>query len=429
MRLFVYFSELLGIRVIDANNCFVGELYDICMHLNEDVFPRAKNVVLKRGIFHREFAIIPFSEIRVIEKGFFRLKVNADNIKFQRQKIRCDFSLRCDILDQQVVDTHDRKVVRVNDVHLLQVDNQLYLAHVDVGLRGLVRRLEWDGVVDAVVRFFAPKAEYLFKEELISWRHSQVLSLGRGGNVLRSDMARKKIARIPPTDLADIMEDLDVFERLSLFKSFNKDLQRKVFTDMAPQEKEELIDQLDDKEAVNLLENIPADEATDLLKALSKEKRRQLMMRMHTATSKRLRKLLGFEENSAGGLMTTEYLYLGPDATVKDAFDKIKRNVDYPGNIFHIYIVDEKHRLLGATSLRRFINLSEDTLLIDTCYPQKIFVRTDDDVEEVALLLEKYKFSSIPVLNEEDVLQGVITIDDVMEELISLAWKKYEGQL
>ncbi len=127
--------------------------------------------------------------------------------------------------------------------------------------------------------------------------------------------------------------------------------------------------------------------------------------------------------------MTTEYLYLGKDAFVKDALQKIKENVEYPGNIFFVYIVDQKHRLVGVTSLRRFINEEPETLLMETCYPNEIFVQTDDDMEEIALLLEKYKFSSIPVLDENNILQGVITSDDVMEELISLTWTKYKDQL
>jgi len=114
---------------------------------------------------------------------------------------------------------------------------------------------------------------------------------------------------------------------------------------------------------------------------------------------------------------------------VKDAMDLIKRSVDYPGNIFFIYIVDTRHRLVGVTSLRRFINEPPEMLLMETCYPNRVFVRTDDEMEEVALLLEKYKFSSIPVLDEDDVLEGVITIDDILEELISLAWKKYKDHL
>ena len=198
---------------------------------------------------------------------------------------------------------------------------------------------------------------------------------------------------------------------------------------MATQEKCDLIDQLEDQEAVDLLENIPADEATDLLSSLEKDDRFKLLRKMESRTSKELRKLLGFAQDSAGGLMTTEYLFLREDAVVGDALKLLKNSVDFPGNIYHIYIVDENHCLAGSVALRNFINTDPGTPLMDVCYPNKVFVRTDDGMEEIALLLEKYKFTSIAVLDEKDVLQGVITSDDVMEELISLTWSKYKEKL
>ena len=428
MQLFLYFSEILGADVVDAHHQWVGRLYDVTMRLNEEVFPLAEKIIVSRGVFRREFAVIPMTDVQEVDRPL-RLRIPGERVVFQKASYPYDFSVRRNILDQQVVDTNGQKVVRVNDVHLLRVDNQIYLAHVDVGLRGLVRRLEWTGFVDAVVSRVAPHSPYLTQEELISWKNTHILTTGRTKGVLRSDVARKKLAKIPSAKLADIMEDLDVFEKVSLFKTFGKEVQRRVFTDMSPHEKEELIDQLSDQEAGNLLENIPADEATDLLHNLPKDRRRQLLRFMHSETSRKLRKLLGFAQDSAGGLMTTEYLSLPEDVLVKDAMALIKRSVDYPGNIFFIYIVDARHRLVGVTSLRRFINEPPEMLLMETCYPNRVFVRTDDEMEEVALLLEKYKFSSIPVLDEEDVLEGVITIDDILEELISLAWRKYKDQL
>ena len=428
MKLFTYLSELLGKKVYFDDKHYAGKVCDISMRLNEAVFPMAECFIVHKGVFRKQYAKIYLHSVKKV--GYkIKLSIDSSKIEYSRERIRPEFSLCFDILDQQVVDMDDQKVVRVNDVHLLMVDRQLYLAHVDVGLRGLIRRLEWTWLIDHIVKFFSPKAKYLKHEELISWKNTHVLTLGRTKKVLRSDTVRNRLAKIPAAELADIMEDLDIFDKLSLFKTFSVDLQRKVFTDMAIQEKEELVDQLEDREAGNLLENIPADEATDLLHNLPKEKTKQLMRFMHSKTSRKLRMLLGYAQDTAGGLMTTEYLSLGAEALVQDAVQKVKDNVDYPGNLFHIYIVDEKHALKGVTSLRQFINEEPSKPLIDTCYTNDVFVRLDDGMEEVALLLEKYKFSSIPVLDEEGIFQGVITSDDVMEELIALTWKKYKDQI
>ena len=429
MKLFLYFSQTIGLDIFDSKGQWVGRLHDIGMNPYSDIYPKASDLLIWRGSYHREYARVNWEEIIYIEEEV-RPKISADQLKFSKETPKCDFTLRRDIYDQQVVDIDDQRVVRVNDIHLLRVENLLYAAHVDVGLRAIVRRLGWTGMIDLMVFLVNSKSPYLTREELIPWKATQVLpKLGRMKSVLKLEVAKNKLTSIPPAALADIIQSLDIFARVSLFKSMDAVLQNKVFTDMTLIYKEELIEQLSEGEVADLITNIPADEATDLLMKLPREKTLHLMGLLGTETNKKLRKLLSFAKDSAGGLMTTEYLYLKPDATVADAFNKIKENANFPGTIFFLYIVDDTHKYLGTTSLRRFINDSPEHLLISTCYPENIHVYTDDSVEQVALLLERHKSSSIPVLNHQDILQGIITIDDVMEELISLVWHKYKEKL
>ncbi len=427
-QFFAYFSQFIGLSVVDCRGARVGKFYDFAMALNNDIYPRVKGVIIKKGFFFARYAEIPIAELlKITDRVYFKCDVSS--IRYQREKVNCEFGLRRDVLDQQVVDVENRKVVRVNDVHLLKVENMYHVAHVDVGLRALIRRLEWEPLVDAIVRLFQPGAEYLTAEELVSWKNSQVLALGNQKNVLRLDVARAKIAKIPPTALADIMGDLDVFEQVSLFRTLPFDVQLKVFTDMAADDKAGLFEQLDDREAAQIVTKIPSDEAADFLMSIPKVRMQQLLKLMESTTSKRLRALLGFSRDSAGGLMATEYLALPERATVGDAINKIKTNVDHPGSITTIYIVDDLGKYLGTTTIRRFINEDISRPVIDTCHPHKLFVRTDDGMEKVAVLLEQYKYSAIPVLDENDVLVGSITVDDVMEELIAIAWGKYKDQL
>jgi len=428
MKLFIYFSEILGREVLDADGVRLGRVGDIHMGLNHEIYPKANELLIRRGGFVKYFGKVAFSDIEELSPAV-RLKLKAEQVQFTKERLRAEFSLCRDILDQQVVDTNNLKVVRVNDAHFLRLQNQLYLAHVDVGLRGLVRRLEWTPFVDALVRMFAPKSPFLAEEEFIPWKYTHVLRSGRLKNVLQLDIARAKLSKIPPTAMAEIMKDLDIFEKVTLFRSLELAAQPKVFTDLAFEHKEELISQLEDGETVKLLETIPADEATDILIKLPKDRAQQLMQLMQTTTSKKLRSLLGFAQSSAGGLMTTEYLYLKEDALVKDAMEKLKQNTQFAGNIYNMYVVDKEHRYIGTAPLRRFISEDPAKPIKEVCYPQQIFVYTDDDMEKVALLLEKYKFTSIPVVNEDQIILGVVTIDDVLEELISLAWSKYRERL
>jgi len=414
---------------VDAQGKWLGQLHDIAMSPSSDIYPKASELIIRRGSYPREYAKVNWEDIIYIaEQG--RLKILSDQVQFSKEIPKCDFTLRRDIFDQQVVDIDDQRVVRVNDIYLLCVENQYYAANVDVGLRGIFRRLGWSGLIDFIVSCYNSKSPYLTQEKLIPWKATQVLpKLGRMKSVLKIEVAKNKLNSIPPSALADIIQDLDLYARVSVFKSMETVLQNKVFTDMALTAKEELIDQLSEGEVAQLITNIPADEATDLLMKLPREKTHHLMGLLGSETNKKLRKLLSFAKDSAGGLMTTEYLYLKSDATVEDGFNKIKENINFPGTIFFLYIVDENHKYLGTTSLRRFFTENPKTLLLHTCYPENIHVYTDDSVEQVALLLERHKSSSIPVVNAQDILQGIITIDDVLEILISMVWHKYDEKL
>ena len=427
-QFFIYLSELLDKPVIDVDGHVVGVLYDLSMALNNDIYPRAKGIVVRTNGFSRRYVEVPMSDVvRIQDK--VHLKAATASIMFQDIKIEGEFLLRRDVLDQQVVDVENKKVVRVNDVHLLKVDNQYHVAHVDVGLRALIRRLGIGPAIDAIVRLFRHDAEYLTAEELVSWKNAQVLTLGNQKNVLKLDVARAKIAKIPPVAIADIMRDLDLFEQLSLFRTLSFDVQLKVFTDMVPDDKAGLVGLLEDREVVQIVTRIPSDEAADFLMTIPKDRVQQLMRLMESGVSKRLRSLLGFRKDSAGGLMTTEFLSLPASATAGDALNKVKASVDHSGNITTIYVVDDNGRYLGTTIIHRFINEDPAKPILGTCNAQKIFVHTDDGMEKIAVLIEQYKYSAIPVLDDNDVLVGSITVDDVMEELIALAWGKYKDQL
>ncbi len=427
-QFFIYFSELLGKPLVDANGRKAGIFYDFSIALNNDIYPRVKGIIVRSGFLSRRFAEIPISDVVRIQGKIF-LKIPLTAIVFQKSRVDAEFAVRRDVLDQQIVDIENKKVVRVNDVHFLRIDNQFHIAHVDVGLKGLFRRLEWEPFVNAVVSFFKKDAEYLTHEELVSWKNSQVLTLGSQKNVLKLDVARAKIAKIPPVALAELMGDLDLFEQLSLFRTLTFDVQLKVFADMAPDDKSGLVGLLEDHEVSQLITHIPSDEAADFLMAIPKDRVQQLMRLMGSEVSKKLRSLLGFRKDSAGGLMTTEFLVLTANATAGDALNKVKSSVDHAGNITTIYVVDDAGRYLGTTTIHRFINEGALKPILQTCYSHKVFVHTDDGMEKVAVLIEQYKYSAIPVLDDNNVLVGSITVDDVMEELIALAWGKYKDQL
>jgi magnesium transporter len=171
--MFVFFSLLLNKKVFDANNRKVGVVYDISFQLS-DQFPRALSLIVSSGHFSRKYADVTWGSVEAINE-VAKLAIPTEKVSFTPDFGSYEFTLRRDLLDQQVVDTFNRKVVRVNDVHLLRVDRELRVAHVAIGVRGLVRRLGWEKTVDAVIRLAAPRAPYLSKEYFIGWSTSNPL--------------------------------------------------------------------------------------------------------------------------------------------------------------------------------------------------------------------------------------------------------------
>lgn len=429
MKIFIYFSEFLKKKVVDADNKFVGKLFDISLNLTAEIYPKAASLIISRGSsFGKTFCEVSWDNVEEFD-GTIKLKVPRNSLKFQKPLPQFDFSINIDFLDQQVVDISNQKVVRVNDVHLLRVDNQIYLAHVDVGLRGLVRRLGCEWIVDFFVRLVNSKSNYLSREDLISWKHTQPLSIGRTKNVIRLDIARQKLSQIPSPELKEIMLDLGREQRLSLFKSLDNVLKLKIFSAFNLEAQQEILDKLEDKEMALILESMPADDAADLLLSLSKERVDSYLTLMETNKSKKLSQLLGYSSDSAGGLMTTEYIYIDKNATVEQALQKLKEFTSKAETIYYIFIVDEGNHLVGTTSLRRLLIANPSSPILESKFPKHIFVRTEASVKEVAYLMDKYKCSAIPVVNKENFMQGVITVDDVLEKVIPLAWRRFRKKI
>ncbi len=428
MKIFIYFSELLNKDVIDINNKFVGRVDDIALNLTSEIYPKATTLVIKKGILRRRYYEVDWNSLQDFD-GIIRLNVSLSSLKFKKNPSQYDLSINIDFLDQQVVDTFNQKVVRVNDVHLLRVDHQLYLAHVDVGLRGLVRRLGWEKIVDFLARLFKPGSGYLSREELISWKHTQPLSIGRTKNVIRLDIARQKLSQIPPPELKEIMLDLDALQRASIFKSLDLNFKQKVFKEFSVEIQQDILEKLEEKEVSSILEAMPADEAADLLLSLSREKVDKLLTLMESSKSKKLSQLLGYSSDSAGGLMTTEYISIDKNATVEQALQKLREFTSQAETIYYLYILDEQNHLVATTSLRRIITANPASSILETGFPKHIFVRTEDSVKEVAYLMDKYKCSAIPVVSKDNVMQGVITVDDVLAKVIPLAWRRFRKKI
>jgi Mg/Co/Ni transporter MgtE len=298
------------------------------------------------------------------------------------------------------------------------------VAHVDISLRGLVRRLGFERIADFLVAIVRKDADYLETEHLISWKHIQPLSVNPVSMTIKINLPQRQFSNMPAADLADIFLDLTMQHQIVLFKSFDLFTRARVFRSIDFKTQKSLVEELQPKEAAEILSSLPADEATDFLERLTPEIADRFLNLMESRQAKKLSQLLGYSSDSAGGLMTTEYIAFAKDITVEAALKQIKERVFKVEPAQFVYIVDESNRLIGSTNFRRLMLASPQEAIQNTAFPKTYCVHLSSSVKEVAYLMDKYKYYVIPVVDENNYLQGIITIDDILSQLISLAWRR-----
>lgn len=422
--MFVYFSKLLNEPVMDKNRELLGKLYEI-ITVPTEVYPKAWAMVIVYGLFKKRYAIVPWENFEERDRQGIYLKCEKSSINFEKEVDYHDkLALRRDILDQQVIDTHYYNVIRVNDIHLLEVNQDLMIAHVDIGVRGLVRRLGLEKIVDSIVKLFSRNAGYLTRERLVSWKVVQPLSINPVSKTIKINVPQRNFANISPADFGEIMTDLDPVQKISLFTTLDIKTQSKIFGHLDFDTQRAIIDEIGPKAGAEILKQVPDDEATDFLERMPRRSTRALLDNMETKEGKKLSRLLGYASDSAGGLMTTDYIAIEKHVTVENAISMIREKAFPVEPIQYVYIIDETRRLLGLTNLRRLISASSLSTIESTAFPTTVYVHLEDDVQEVAYLMEKYKYQALPVVNGDHILQGIITIDDILSQVIAIAWRK-----
>jgi magnesium transporter len=425
-KFFVYFSQLAGMPVLDRDGRTAGRLYDIIVTLTK-VYPVSSILILRKPGGGGRLARTDWQQVSEIDldERELRLGIPSEEIRFTREAIQQhELSMRRDILDKQVVDTHNRKVIRVNDIHLLFIERSLMVAHVDIGPKGLLRRLGLERPVERIVHLFNPAAGYLQQQQLISWKHIQPLTINPASATIKVDVPQKQFSQMPAADLGDILLDLSPAEQTSLFKSLDRDTQARVFIHLDGKTQRDIVEELPEKQAAELLNRLPSDEATDFLETLPKAQAERLLGLVESRYAKKLSQLLGYSSDSAGGLMTADYLSFRENTPIGSALQQIKERSFRTDPIQVVYIVDRGGRLVGSTTLRRLILAEESEPIQNAAFAKTHSVHLDSSVKEIAHLMEKYKVFAIPVIDSNQALQGIITVDDILSQIIPLAWRR-----
>jgi flagellar motility protein MotE (MotC chaperone) len=324
--------------------------------------------------------------------------------------------LERDLLDQQIIDVHGRKVVRVNDVDLHQdLSNHqlgLKLASVDVGARGAVRRLLRGLVPGAALRALLRK----LPERMIPWEFVDLIETDPARRV-KLKISHERLAKLHPADIADIVEELAPAEREAVFETLDEEVAAEALEEVQPRLQRSIVESLDSDRAADIVEEMDPDAAADLLGDLPEERSQEILEEMEPEQREEVSELLEFKEDTAAGRMTTEYLALPASAAVADAIDQLRTFEGGIESLSTIYLIDQDGKLVGAVPLSRIVLASQDTPLISLTTDSLISCHAGCREKEVAELFDKYNLLTLPVVDEQGNLTGVITADDVISLL------------
>ncbi len=409
----IYFTELQNLPVYDVKGEFVGFLTDLAVNPSQDA--------LRVGSY---LVRTPQKKMLCISDGHMQsISVRACQTTVPTESLRCyapDESLmhvKKDVLDQQIIDVNNRKVVRVNDVDFdiqpSEGHTELRIVAVNVGWGAAVRRLLQGIVAKHVIRQIAG----LFPSKTIPWGFV---------NLIEPDPARRvklrisfdRLAQLHPADIAEILEEMSRDEQKAVIESLDEETAAQAISEIPTKMQADLLESMPSGRAADVLEEMPADEAADILHELPPETSAELLADMEKDEAKEVRDLLGFEENTAGALMTTDYIVVGESATVEGAIVALKYFEGPLESVHVVFLVNNDMVLTASVTLARILLAEASTPLSQLTSGPLISVDAQADDKTVVDLFHKYNLVVLPVVDDKRRLLGVVTVDDVLELVV-----------
>ena len=407
-------SELLGATVYDPSGAATGRVREVTLAPQEDR-NRIASFIVKTKSGNR---VLPFSAVSTIDANIHTSTNPAEWPAANGAEGL--FLLERDLLDQQVIDVHGRKVVRVNDVDL-QIDSIteagrphtiLRIQSVDIGIRGAIRRL---------LRGLAPRtALHVLLQRIpprtIPWSFVDLIETDPARRI-KLKISHEGLATLHPADIADIVEDLAPDEREAVFRTLDEDVAAETLEEVEPKVQKSIVESLDSERAADIVEEMDPDAAADLLGDLPQDRTEQILVEMEPEASQEVVELLEHREETAAGRMTTEFLALPVTATVENAIGVMREFEGGIETVSTIYLVDSHGTLAGAVPLVKLVLARTDTPLLSLMQEPLVYAHKETSDNEVAELFDKYNLVTLPVIDEHNKLVGVVTSDDVITML------------
>jgi len=326
-----------------------------------------------------------------------------------------DVWLQRDVLDKQIVDVQDYRVVRASDVRLAEYAEGQCVVGVDASLRAVLRRAGIARPIEALARFMGRPLH----SNVIAWDDVETLEAsGAGGGRIRLKIPHEKIARLHPADIADIVEQLNPQQRTEVIEALDVETAADTIEEMEDKEAAEVIEQLEDEKAADILEEMEPDDAADVLGDLPEERSEELLGHMEPEEAADVKELLAYEEETAGGLMTTELISVQAELTAQSTIEHLRELAPEAQSVYYVYVVDGEGRLVGVLSLRDLIVADPSSKIGDIMVRNVRSVAAHEHADEIAHVFGRYNLLALPVVDDDGRLVGIVTVDDMMEHLL-----------
>jgi len=409
----LFVGEILKKPVLDPKGDELGRVKDLVIVKGEPL-PKVSALILERK---KGFLLLPWTYLNIFNKRIISSNVYGETLQ-PYELNEDDLLLVRDILDKQIVDVNGVKVVRVNDVKLEGLHTDAVLVAVDVGMRGIMRRLGIERGGEDLMRIFKRRLPY----NLISWNYIQPLEPKLTSIALT--VPRKMVSELHPADIAEIISQVSHKEGATFFKDLDIDVAAETLSELEPDTQVEIISEMDADKAADIIEEMPPDEAADVLSDLPADKAKEILEKVGIEEAEDIQELLSHEEDTAGGLMTNEFIAYLPETTVREATEKFRKDAEEIETVYYIYVVDADEKLIGVISLRELLLADPDAKLSDIMITKIKTIVSEADEKEVAAMLSKYNLVAIPVINEEGNLLGIVTTDDIIDRILPPAAKR-----
>jgi CBS domain-containing protein len=403
----LFVSEILKKPVLDPKGEEIGRVRDIVV-IKGEPFPRVSALILQKK---KRLFTLPWIDLNIFNKRIISAKVYGESLhpfEFSEK----DLLIVRDIFDKQIVDANGAKVVRVNDIKLEGFNSEAILVGVDVGMRGIMRRLGVERGGEDMMKLFKRHLPY----NLISWNYIQPLEPRL--STISLTVPRQMVSELHPADIADIISQVSHKEGATFFKGLDIETAAEALSELEPDVQAAIITRMDTDKAADIIEEMPPDEAADVLSDLPADKAKEILESIEKDEAEDIQELLSHEEDTAGGLMTNQYIAYLPETTVRRAIDNFKKDAEEVETVYYIYAVDENEKLVGVVSLRELLLARLDDKLSDIMHTKIKTVTPDIDEEEVSAIISKYNLVALPVIDTEGRMLGIATIDDVIDRIL-----------